>query len=49
MISDTVAVWTVNSRRNWIDLNGNEFSWKDLTICDPSDTTKCLTMMDRNL
>jgi hypothetical protein len=32
-----------------LDRNGNSFEREDITICDPDDSSTCITMMDRNL
>ena len=48
--------WTANATVSWITDNTTyinvewyQFSWNDLTICNPNNSRECVIMMDRNL
>ena len=48
VVSGNVAVWTVGKSSGYI-YKLRTWWINTLTICDPNDSTSCITMMDRNL
>ena len=45
-IQDDNHHYTIIDQKN---PDGTEFTWENITICDPNNSKACITLMDRNL
>ena len=47
--AESFSVYTIVYQHETVTPQRQNFTWEDITICNPDDETSCITIMDRNL